>query len=136
MSAAKHYKLDNLCAVMIDVNGLQIDGATPRRHDRPSRWTRSSPPSAGTSSVCNGHDSVADLDRRRSRWPTCPHCRASRPASCCATTTKGLGRVSFMENNAGDWHGKAPNDEEYAQAMAEVRAAHATLELEGEFNDG
>ena len=46
----------------------------------------------------------------------------------------GLG-VSFMEN-AVDWHGKAPNDEEYAQAMTELRAAHATLEKEIEFNNG
>ena len=43
-----------------------------------------------------------------------------------AKTTKGKG-VSFMENNAG-WHGKAPNDEQYAQAKAEVEAKLAELE--------
>ena len=42
------------------------------------------------------------------------------------TTTKGKG-VSYMENKAG-WHGKAPNAEEYAQAMAELNAALAELE--------
>ena len=36
--------------------------------------------------------------------------------------------VSFMENNAG-WHGKAPNDEQYEQAIAELRAALAQLEV-------
>ena len=40
-----------------------------------------------------------------------------------------------MENSVG-WHGKAPNDDEYAQAMSELRAAHATLEKEIEFNNG
>ena len=58
-----------------------------------------------------------------------------RQAPCfLLRTTKGLG-VSYMEN-AVDWHGKAPNDEEYAQAMTELRAAHATLEKEIEFNNG
>ena len=41
-------------------------------------------------------------------------------------TVKGKG-VSFMENQAG-WHGKAPNDEEYKQAMEELNAAMAELE--------
>jgi transketolase len=41
-------------------------------------------------------------------------------------TTKGKG-VSFMENQVG-WHGKAPNDEEYKQAMGELNAAMAELE--------
>ena len=40
------------------------------------------------------------------------------PSAIIAKSTKGKG-VSFMENNAG-WHGKAPNDEEYKQAMAEL----------------
>ena len=44
----------------------------------------------------------------------------------CTKTIKGKG-VSFMENNAG-WHGKAPNDEQYAQAKAEVEAKLAELE--------
>ena len=40
------------------------------------------------------------------------------PTAIIAHSTKGKG-VSFMENNA-DWHGKAPNDEEYAVAMADL----------------
>ena len=50
-----------------------------------------------------------------------------RPTVILARTVKGKG-VSFMENNAG-WHGKAPNDEQYEQAMAELRAALAQLEV-------
>ena len=41
-------------------------------------------------------------------------------------TVKGKG-VSYMENQAG-WHGKAPNDEEYAQAMSELKAQLAEVE--------
>ena len=50
-----------------------------------------------------------------------------RPTVILARTVKGKG-VSFMENNAG-WHGKAPNDEQYEQAIAELRAALAQLEV-------
>ena len=42
------------------------------------------------------------------------------------TTVKGKG-ISYMENQAG-WHGKAPNDDEYAQAMAELAAARSAIE--------
>ena len=49
-----------------------------------------------------------------------------QPTVILAKTVKGKG-VSFMENDAG-WHGKAPNDEQYAQAKAEVEAKLAELE--------
>ena len=49
-----------------------------------------------------------------------------KPTAIVMNTTKGKG-VSFMENNAG-WHGKAPNDAEFEQAMAELNAAEAELE--------
>ena len=51
--------------------------------------------------------------------------RAGRPPSW-PSTVKGKG-VSFMENQVG-WHGKAPNDEEYKQAMGELNAAMTELE--------
>ena len=38
--------------------------------------------------------------------------------------------------NAVEWHGKAPNDEEYEKAMEELRAAHESLEKEIELNNG
>ena len=47
------------------------------------------------------------------------------PTAIIAHTVKGKG-VSFMENQAG-WHGKAPNDEEYAIAMEELRKAGEEL---------
>ena len=44
--------------------------------------------------------------------------KSTKPFAIIANTTKGKG-VSFMENNAG-WHGKAPNKEQFEQAMAEL----------------
>ena len=52
-----------------------------------------------------------------------------KPTAILCDTVKGKG-VSFMENNAG-WHGKAPNDEQYAQAHAELAATLEVLEKEG-----
>ena len=49
-----------------------------------------------------------------------------QPSAIVITTTKGKG-VSYMENQAG-WHGKAPNDAEYEQAMTELKAQLAELE--------
>ena len=49
-----------------------------------------------------------------------------QPSAIVIKTTKGKG-VSYMENNAG-WHGKAPNDAEYEQAMTELKAQLAELE--------
>ena len=51
-----------------------------------------------------------------------------KPTVILLKTVKGKG-VSFMENNAG-WHGKAPNDEQFAQAKAELEAQIAQLEKE------
>ena len=81
--------------------------------------------------VCNGN-SFADLEQafkmfdlsHGSGKPTC--FLLHRPRVWASATWE----------NAVDWHGKAPNDEEYAQAMTELRAAHATLEKEIEFNNG
>jgi transketolase len=49
-----------------------------------------------------------------------------KPSAIVVKTVKGKG-VSFMENDAG-WHGKAPNDAEYQQAMSELKAQLAELE--------
>ena len=51
---------------------------------------------------------------------------SGRPSAIILKTTKGKG-VSYMENQVG-WHGKAPNDEEYAQGMEELKAELARLE--------
>ena len=55
---------------------------------------------------------------------------SASPVAIIAETVKGKG-VSFMENNAG-WHGKAPNDEEYAVAMADLDKIEKELEKAGE----
>ena len=118
MSAAK-YGLDNLCA-FVDVNGLQIDGKT-------ADGMPSEPLDAKFAAFnwnvlkVDGHDFAAiaaALDEAKA-------CKG-RPTVILARTTKGKG-VSFMENDAG-WHGKAPNDEQFQQAMAELNAKLAELE--------
>ena len=126
---ANHYKLDNLC-IMIDVNGLQIDGAT--RDVMNSEPLDHKMDAFGFNTiVCNGN-SFADLEQAFKMFDLSHG--SGKPTCFLLRTTKGLG-VSYMEN-AVDWHGKAPNDEEYAQAITELRAAHATLEKEIEFNNG
>ena len=56
--------------------------------------------------------------------------RKGKPTCIIMHSVKGKG-VSFMENNA-DWHGKAPNDEEYAVAMADLEKIGEELEKAGE----
>ena len=118
MSAAK-YGLDNLCA-MVDVNGLQIDGAT--RDVMPSEPLDKKFEAVNWNVIhVDGHDYDALLQA----FADAAACKG-KPTVLLLKTTKGKG-VSFMENNAG-WHGKAPNDEQYAQAKAELEAKLAELE--------
>ena len=118
MSAAK-YHLDNLCA-MVDVNGLQIDGAT--KDVMPSEPLDKKFEAFNWNVIhVDGHD----YDALEKAFADAAACKG-KPTMLLLKTTKGKG-VSFMENNAG-WHGKAPNDEQYAQAKAEVEAKLAELE--------
>ena len=118
MSAAK-YHLDNLC-IMVDVNGLQIDGATA--DVMPSEPLDKKFEAFNWNVIhVDGHD----YDALIAAFEAAAACKG-KPTVLIAKTTKGKG-VSFMENNAG-WHGKAPNDEQYAQAKAEVEAKLAELE--------
>jgi len=118
MSAAK-YKLDNLCAV-VDVNGLQIDGRTC--DVMPTEPLDEKFAAFGAHVIkIDGHD----LDAIQAAFAEARTVKG-KPTVILAKTVKGKG-VSFMENNAG-WHGKAPNDAEYAQAMAELKAQLAELE--------
>ena len=120
MSAAK-YHLDNLCAV-IDVNGLQIDGAT--KDVMPSEPLDQKFEAFNWNVIhVDGHD----FDALVQAFEDAKACKG-KPTMLLAKTTKGKG-VSFMEGNYA-WHGKAPNDEQYEQAKAEVEAKLA--ELEGE----
>ncbi len=117
--SATHYKLDNLC-IIVDNNGLQIDGDVA---DVMSPYPIPEKLAAFGFDVqeINGHDFDAlEAAFNHARTVT------GKPAAILLKTVKGKD-VSFMENNAG-WHGKAPNAEEYAQAMAELKAKLAELE--------
>ena len=126
---ANHYKLDNLC-IMIDVNGLQIDGAT-RDVMNTEPLDRKMDAFGFNTIVCNGN-SFAELEQAFKMFDLSHG--SGKPTCFLLRTIKGQG-VSFMQN-AVDWHGKAPNDEEYEKAMEELRAAHASLEKEIELNNG
>ncbi len=118
MSAAK-YGLDNLCAV-VDVNGLQIDGAT--KDVMPSEPLDKKFEAFNWNVIkVDGHD----YDALLKAFEDAKACKG-KPSVVLMKTTKGKG-VSFMENQAG-WHGKAPNDEQYEQAKAELEAKLAELE--------
>ena len=120
MSAAK-YGLSNLCGI-VDVNGLQIDGRTA--DVMPSEPLDKKFEAFGWNVIkADGHD----FDSLRAALAAAK-AEKSRPSVILAKTVKGKG-VSFMENDAG-WHGKAPNAEQFEQAMAELNAAVAKLEVE------
>ena len=108
--AAAHYKLDNL-TVMIDNNGLQIDGTNDQvmsLGDLPAKLR------AFGFEVFELHDRH-DLDAIESAL-SAPV--VGKPRCIIAHTVKGKG-VSFMENQVG-WHGKAPNAEQREQALKEL----------------
>ena len=109
---ASHYKLDNLC-VILDLNGLQIDGPitevmNPTPHDKKFE-------AFGFHVITiDGHDfnqieaAFAEAEATK-----------GQPTVIIAKTIKGK-NVSFMENSV-NWHGAAPNDEQHAQAIAELK---------------
>ena len=109
--AAAHYKLDNLC-VIVDNNNLQIDGKIDDVMN--SKPIDQKFKSFGFEVMnIDGHNieeiiTAFDVFKGIKGKPTC----------IIANTVKGKG-VSFMENQA-KWHGKAPNEEEYEQAMKEL----------------
>ncbi len=111
---AAHYQLDNLC-VIIDWNGLQIDGAVtevmnPTPHDKKLE-------AFGFHVISiDGHD----FDAIKAAFDEARTVKG-KPTAIIAKTVKGKG-VSFMENKA-NWHGAAPNDEQCAAALAELNAS-------------
>ncbi len=117
--AAAHYKLDNLC-VVVDNNGLQIDGNIA---DVMSPYPIVDKLQAFGFHVIaiDGHDFEA-IEAALNEAKTI----TGKPSAIVMKTVKGKD-VSYMENNAG-WHGKAPNDAEYAQAMTELKALLTELE--------
>jgi len=108
---AAHFGLDNVCAI-VDNNGVQLDGTTAEIMGvepltdkfRAFSWHVID---------CDGHHLEALLAAFREAEAT-----KGKPTVIVAKTVKGKG-VSFMENQCG-WHGKAPNEEELAAALAEI----------------
>ena len=107
---AAHRKLDNLIAI-IDRNKLQIDGCTENVMALDNLADKLRAFNWEVIEI-NGHDYNEIYEAVESAK------KADRPCAIIAHTTKGKG-VSFMENQAG-WHGKAPSDEQLAQALAEL----------------
>ena len=110
--SARKYKLDNLC-VIVDNNNLQIDGTI---EEVMSSYPIDEKFKSFGFQVINidGHDiqeiiDAFDVAKNVKEKPTC----------IIAKTIKGKG-VSFMENQVG-WHGKAPNEEQYKQAIEELK---------------
>jgi len=110
MSAA-HYKLDNL-TVIFDNNGLQIDGTNEQVMSLGDYAGKLRAFGFEVIELPDGHDLDAIEAALSASVP------AGKPKAILAHTVKGKG-VSYMENQVG-WHGKAPNEEQRAQALAEL----------------
>ncbi len=108
------YKLDNLC-VIVDNNNLQIDGEisdvmNPYPIDEKFK-------ASGFKIICiDGHN----IEKIISAFEVAKNVK-EQPVCIIAKTIKGKG-ISFMENQVG-WHGKAPNEEQYNQAIKELGGA-------------
>ena len=109
--AAGHYQLDNLCA-FLDFNGLQIDGSI---YDvmNPTPLDKKFEAFGWNVLKIDGHNFEEIAAAVKEAEAT-----KGKPTLILATTTKGKG-VSFMENQAG-WHGVAPSEEQYKEAMKEL----------------
>ena len=110
---AAHNKLDNLC-IVIDYNGLQIDG--------PIADIVNPAPYEGKLSSFGFHVITIDAHDFDQIENAFNEARAvkGKPTAIVANSVKGKG-VSFMENQV-KWHGSAPNDAQYEQAVAEIKA--------------
>ena len=116
---ASHYKLDNLC-VIIDNNGLQIDGDVAKVMS-PYPIANKLEAFGFHTQAIDGHDMEAIENALNAAKAV-----KGKPSAIVMKTVKGKG-VSFMENNAG-WHGVAPNDAQFEQAMSELKAQLQELE--------
>jgi transketolase len=118
---AAQYKLDNLCAY-VDNNGLQIDGKIEdvmSPNPIPDKFK-----AFGWNVIEIDAHNFDEIEMAYSQAKTVK----GKPTVIVAHSIKGKG-VSFMENKA-EWHGTAPNDEQYAQAVKELDAAIAKLEVQ------
>ena len=114
---AAHKNLSNLIA-FVDFNGLQIDGSIDEVNS--AKPIDKKFEAFGWHVICiNGND-FDEIEAALAEAKT-----VDKPVAIVASTTKGKG-VSYMENQVS-WHGAAPNDELYEQAMTELREALAAL---------
>ena len=111
---AAHYKLDNVCAIF-DWNGLQIDGPVAEVMNPTPHDTKLEAFGFHVITI-DGHD----FEQIEAAFAEARTVKGT-PTAIIAKTVKGKG-VSFMENQVG-WHGSAPNDEQYAVAVAEIKAS-------------
>ena len=116
---APHYKLDNF-TIFIDNNGLQIDGNITDVMN-PTPIDKKFEAFGWNVLTVSAHDFNELLDAINAAKA----CKG-KPTAIIMKSVKGK-NVSFMENQAA-WHGSAPNDEQYAQAIAELDAKIAELE--------
>ena len=118
---APHYKLDNLTA-FVDLNLLQIDGDV-RQVMNPTPVDEKFAAFGWNVIQIDAHDVEQIIDAIEQAKA----CKG-KPTVVIAHSVKGKG-VSFMENNAA-WHGSAPNEQQYQQAMADLDAKIRELEAE------
>ncbi|MBE6548082.1 MAG: transketolase [Ruminococcaceae bacterium] len=110
---AAHYKLDNLC-VIVDSNKLQIDGPVAEVIG-PAPFEPKFEAFGFNVITIDGHD----FNEIEAAFCAARECKG-KPTAIVANTVKGKG-VSFMENKV-NWHGNAPKDDQYEQAMSELNA--------------
>ena len=120
---AGHRKLDNL-TVIVDNNNLQIDGSI---EDVCSPYPIDKKFEAFNFHVICVEDGTV-MEQLKKAFDEAKTVKG-KPVAIIARTLKGKG-VSFMENKAS-WHGKAPNDEEFSQAMKELDEATKELDEAG-----
>lgn len=116
---AGNQRLDNLCLV-VDHNRLQIDGSNEEVNSPMPIADKFRAFKFNVIELADGNDMAQVREAFRAA-----RAHKGEPTCIVAETLKGKG-VSFMEDQVG-WHGKAPNDEQYAQAMAELEAAGKEL---------
>lgn len=118
---ASHYKLDNL-TIFVDFNGLQIDGAVTDVMN-PTPIDKKFEAFGWNVICCDAHD-FNELESAVNNAKS----TKDKPTAIIMKSVKGK-NVSFMENNVS-WHGSAPNEEQYNQAISELDAIIEKLEVE------
>lgn len=130
--AASQFKLNNLCCI-VDYNRLQIDGKTEDVMEVAPLDKKFESFNWNAIYLENGHDIKAiyeafkkfNLLSHGKPVPDMPNLDPTKPTAIIARTVKGKG-VSFMEENAA-WHGRAPNNDEFALALKELEEAESKL---------